>query len=551
MATLYRNLKHRITLLRMIAGLALLCVILAAQTGKRDRQQIVVQILDEHGQTTPARVRFTGLDSTYYAPDGHDDSFPISFGGDVILDNGRRFAYVDGQFSVRLPHGPMIVEVVKGYTYRFVSDTVNISAELETYDIQLQRWFEFPERKWYCGDVHVHHIDPGTALLEMKAEDLNVCNVLTSDFTDDQSNFRGRPDPVSEPQHIVYVGQEFREDRLGHINLLGLKALIEPVKPMRKYQYPLNSDACDSTHTQGGHVSWAHFAAWPGLEGPLAIVSNKVDAVELLCTIEPFHPPIFVSDVVPDVQMNSGLRIWYRLLNCGLRIPATAGTDKMDNRVTAGANRVFADIEGDFTYQTWIDALNAGRTFVSNSPMLFCKVEGRGPGETLAVTAGTPIRISAEMWTQLPVDRLELIANGRVIAETAIKPNQSYATLTLDYTPEESVWIAARCHQFTRVDARRGVSFAQRRSEGGGTTLFNEFYGTLRPETTFAHTSPVYVIKDDRPIRSREDATYFMRYMTNAIQWLKQEGAFPTDDAKQEVLQAFERGRESFSELAR
>jgi hypothetical protein len=101
------------------------------------------------------------------------------------------------------------------------------------------------------------------------------------------------------------------------------------------------------------------------------------------------------------------------------------------------------------------------------------------------------------------------------------------------------------------VDARRGVSFAQRRSEGGGTTHFNEYYGTLRPETTFAHTSPVYVIKDDRPIRSREDAAYFMQYMANAMQWLEQEGAFPTDEAKQEVLQTFERGRESFAELAR
>jgi hypothetical protein len=134
----------------------------------------------------------------------------------------------------------------------------------------LQKWFEFGKEKWYSGDCHVHYIDPPTALLEMKAEDLNVCNILTSDPTNDQDRFR------------------YREDQLGHLILLNLKKLIEPVKPMRAYQYPLNIKACDETHALGGHVSWAHFAAWPGLEGPLAIVMKKVDAVELLSTIRSF-----------------------------------------------------------------------------------------------------------------------------------------------------------------------------------------------------------------------------------------------------------------------
>ena len=182
------------------------------------------------------------------------------------------------------------------------------------------------------------------------------------------------PEPVSDSAHLIYINQEYREDRLGHIDLLNLKKLIEPVKPIRKYQYPLNIEACDETHAQGGHVSWAHFAAWPGLEGPLAIVLKKVDAVELLCTIDPFSDPIFTADIVPDVLMNPGLKLWYRLLNCGLKIPASAGTDKMGKRVTVGANRVYAQIKGDFNYQNWIDALNKGNSFITNSPFIFCQV---------------------------------------------------------------------------------------------------------------------------------------------------------------------------------
>jgi hypothetical protein len=528
----------------------LVFVLMSPLSSQPSQQNVSVRVLDEKGTPTPARVRFVGRDSIYYAPDGHTTDFPIQHGGDVLLDRQRRFAYVDGAFTIDLPVDSVRIEVVKGFAYLFVDKVVEVEADGETLDIQLDRWFDFPGRPWISGDVHVHHIDPSTALLEMKAEDLNVCNVLTSDFTDDQANFRGEADPLSEANHIVYVNQEYRDNRLGHVNLLNLKELIEPVKPMREFNYPLNIEASDRVHAQGGHVSWAHFAAWPGLEGPLGLVMRKVDAVELLCTMDPFHEPIFAADVVPEVRMNSGLRIWYRLLNSGLRVPATAGTDKMSNEVTVGGNRVYAAIDGDFTYASWIDALNQGKTFVSNSPFLFCEVEGEGPGESLSVKAGQTMKIKATVSSQLPVDRLEIVANGVLIAETSLAKGEMHKVLEAEFTPEGSVWIAARSYQFNLQDTRGGVSFAHRRSAGAGPTQFNSYFGTLRPETAFAHTSPTYVRIDDRPIRSREDAEYFVQYLRNSTLWLDTKGKFPSESAKQEALAAFERGIERFLELA-
>lgn len=519
-------------------------------------QTIMVRILDEGGSPTSARVRFTGMDGTYYSPKDHAADFaitsadiPVGKEMDVMLDDNRRFAYVDGTFEITLPRESIRVEVVKGYAYEFV-DEILASGE-KTIEIQLVQWFRFPDRTWYGGDVHVHHINPESALLEMKAEDLHVCNILTSDFTLDQDLFRGGPEPLSEPDRIVYINQEYREDRLGHVNLLNLKSLIQPVKPQRNHQYPLNISASDEVRAQGGHVSWAHFAAWPGLEGPLGLVLKKVDAVELLCTIDPFQEPIFVADVVPEVQMNSGLRLWYRLLNCGLRVPATAGTDKMNNQVTVGANRVFADVAGEFNYQRWIDALNEGRTFISNSPFIFCQVNGKGPGETVKLAPNQTVRIKSEVWSQIPVNRLEIIANGVMIAETAIASGQRHASLEIDYTPDESTWIAARAYQFKLQNTRSGVSFAQRRDAGAGPTQLNRYFGTLRPETAFAHTSPAYLLFDNRPVRSREDALYFVKYLENAKQWLAASGSFPSQTAKNEVLEAFEKGKQAFLELAK
>lgn len=522
------------------------------------QKKLVVKIVDEKGKPTAARVRVTGKDSAYYAPVGHKVDFPITEdegdigkGGDVMLDNNRRFAYVEDTFQVMVPQNDSImIELVKGYVYRFFDTTLAVSGSTDTVTIQLHKWFHFPAgQEWYSGDVHTHQIDSATALLEMKAEDVNVCNILISDFTDDQASFRGAPEPISDSLHIVYLNQEYRQDQLGHINLLNLKKLIEPVKLIRKYQYPLNIDAMDKAHAQGGHVSWAHFAAYPALEAPLAIVLKKVDAVELLCTIDPFNQPIFVSDVVPDLRMNSGLRLWYRLLNCGLKIPASAGTDKMNNWVTVGGNRVYASIKGPFNYQSWIDALDKGNTFITNSPMLFCTVDGKTAGEEIKTGKKKKVKIVAEVFSQLPLDRLEIIAGGEMIAQKIIEKGEYHAKLEIEYNAGKSTWIAARTHMYNQKDMIKGVSFAKRRDVGGGPTQLNRYYGTLRPETPFAHTGPVYISVEGKPIRSAEDARYFIRYLQNAINWLQKSGSFPSAAAKQEVLTAFQNGIEGYRKL--
>jgi len=523
-------------------------------------KKIAVYIFDENGKPTAARIRVTSQDSAYYAPEGHSVDFPITErggdlgqGGDVILDNDRRFAYIDGTCTINLlEKSSFHFEVVKGYAYRFVDRIISVSSLTDTISIQLEKWFEFPKKeRWYSGDVHTHEIDSATALLSMKAEDVNVCNILISDFTTDQKSFRGAPEPISDSLHIVYLNQEYREHRLGHVNLLNLKKLVEPVATMRPYQYPLNIKAMDEAHAQGGHVSWAHFASYPALEGPLAVVLKKVDAVEVLCNIDPFKEPVFVSDIVPDLRMNSGLRLWYRLLNCGFRLPATAGTDKMNNWTTVGANRVYALVKGNFNYQKWIEALNKGQSFITNSPMLFCTVAGKYPGEEIDLSQGKRLKIVAEVSSQLPINRLEIVVNGEVIAEKVIEKGQYYAKLETEYTPQKSVWIAARAHQYNENDEKQGVSFTQRRDLGGGPTLFNKYYGTLRPEVPFAHTNPCYVIINKKPIRSANDALYFVRYLENSMNWLQQSGKFPSEEAKQEVLNTFKEGIESYRKLAK
>ncbi len=527
------------------------------QPNEVDVETLSVFLWDEDENPTAARIRITDMQGQYYAPQDHSVDFQITFSKnqeaiekDVMLADDRRFAYVNGHFKIDLSPQFYRFEVVKGFHYLMIDDTVEIRDNQQKVDFHLKRSSSISDEGWYSGDVHVHHINPESAILEMKAEDLNVCNILISDFTRDHHLYSGEIEPLSDSSHIIFMGQEYREDLLGHVNLLNLrKGLVEPSMEKRAYQYPLNISASEYVRDQGGHISWAHFAAWPGLEGPLGIALKKVDAVELLCTIDPFHPPIFVTDVIPELPMNSGLRLWYRLLNCGFRVPLTAGTDKMGNLVTVGANRVYAKLEGPLNYARWVEALNEGKTFVSNSPFLTLKVDGQSIGSSLSGEVGDSFEIQAGVWSQMPLDRLEVIANGELIKSVKIPEGHNQAEIEINYEPSESTWICARAYRLKNQYLRAGLNPAQRRNLSPVQTDLNMYFGTLRPETPFAHTSPIYLSLSGNPIYKEADAKYFVQYIDNVMKWLDDKGSFPDEKSKQEVLKEFKLGRDAFLTL--
>lgn len=468
--------------------------------------------------------------------------------GDVRFQS-KRFAYVDGNFSVDPAALPLRYQVIKGYEFVIAEGTIAADNLKDgSVSIPLSRWSSLAGKGWYSGDIHIHHISPRTCHLEMDAEDLNVANILTSDFTIDQHEFEGRLNRNSSASRLIYVNQEFRNDHLGHMCLLNLKRLVEPVKTMQTYHYPLHLRACDETHAQGGYVSWAHFPSWPGVESPLDVAMEKLDGLEILSVLDPREFPIFMKKVVPEQEANDGLRLWYRYLNCGFRLTATAGTDKMTTFVTVGANRVYARLNGEFSYENWIAALKQGRTFVTNSPVLSFTVNGQDPGATLHLGSRKDkiVQVRAVAESQLPYQALEIVANGAVVAQASPSGARHKAEIHLELPVRQSCWLAARV--FEDKNAYRTVDFKTVHVPKG--TLVSDYYGTRRAETVFAHSSPVYVIRDEEPIRSWEDADYYARYIDNSIRWLETEAKFANRADKQASIQAFEQGRAVYARRA-
>jgi hypothetical protein len=505
------------------------------------------------GKPVPARVRLIDARGEELVPLGHPQSLtPDAHEGDVRFQN-RRFAYVNGRFDLPLSALPVRYQILKGYEYGILEDAITENSITDGHvEISLERLSLLGQSGWHSGDIHIHHISPKTCWLEMEAEDLNVANILTSDFTSDQDRFEGRLNTESTDGRLIYVNQEFRNNELGHLCLLNLKKLIEPVKVMHPYHHPLHLSIYDEVHRQDGYASWAHFPSWPGVECPLDVAMEKLDGLEILCVLEPRDFPVFMKQVVPELESNDGLRLWYRFLNCGFRLTATAGTDKMTTFVTVGANRVYAQVEGPLTYQGWIDALKAGRTFITNSPILSFRVNGKAPGATLNLNSKgkkAVVEIEAAAQSHLPYHHLEVVCNGQVIAEATPSGPRNHSEIRMEHPVHQSCWIAARAFEDIKGYRAAGLKFSTVHIEAG--TVHGNYFGTRRPETVFAHSSPVYVLLDGQPIRSWDDARYYVRYLDLAIQWLKTEARFASESDKRSSIEAFERGRAVYEERAR
>ena len=142
--------------------------------------RLKVRVLDEEGLVTPARIYLTGSDGRAYRPAEtlarvSNADYGQPFGGDYYFYSG-------GDFQVDLPPGDATLEVVKGFEYQPVSQTVSIAPGASgTAEIRLLKPLDLRRQGWFSGDTHVHPnvyddhlIRPADVLLIAKAEDLNL-----------------------------------------------------------------------------------------------------------------------------------------------------------------------------------------------------------------------------------------------------------------------------------------------------------------------------------------------------------------------------------------
>src|SRR5207244_11157457 len=70
----------------------------------------------------------------------------------------------------------------------------------------------------------------------------------------------------------------------------------------------------------------------------------------------------------PEFNTPAGMPLWamevyYRFLNCGFRLPVSAGSASGVMAAPLGYNRIYVKVADAFSYENWFRALKAGRSF--------------------------------------------------------------------------------------------------------------------------------------------------------------------------------------------
>ena len=484
------------------------------------------------GEETEARVYLRAGDGKSYAP---LDAFHRMV---VVTDD--HYFHTRGSFSVELPAGAATLEVMKGFEYRTRAQSLDVVAgETKSVELTLERFADLPARGWYSGDNHIHmnyggifQATPRSLLLEADGEDLHVVNDLVANQAGtrihDLHYFEGKLSEHSKPNRLLYFNEEYRPSFAGHMSILNLKEFIYPqfdgfFGTAVSAHYPTNSKVLEEVHRQGAVAGYVHPFQVPGRdpeddeyrgarEFPVSAALGEVDYFDVMC-------------IWSDEYVSAS--VWYRVLNLGFRVPASAGTDAMTNYWRApaiGTTRVYVKSGSPLDYGNWIRGLTEGRSFVTNGPLLFLKVEGREPGDELRLPEGTTtVRVEAEASSILPMESLDILVNGKVVSAT--KPDDPYR-IELDTTVPlpASGWIAAR------VTGPEKVHW-------------------LMDSYVYAHTSPIYVVKGNEAPSSPEDARYFVRWIERVLQLLEESDAFDTAKQKTEVIELWRKGREIYAGL--
>jgi len=470
-------------------------------------------IIDEAtGERVEARVQVLASSGRFVQP------------SDAILKVGPGvpFFYSDGTFEVEVGRGLTRVLVERGTEYVPAQVTIDTpSRGVVATDIVLKRWTTLQEQGWYPGNTHIHYDEKETRpderlSLDPRIEDLRMTAVSILKRRDLAYATNKYPPGMltefSSAHHYVQCGEESRHNSepwtpgYGHIMLLNIRNVVDPLSrgvlvDAFDPDYPPLSYACDDAHRQGGIVIWCHNGQ--GMEAPVAAALGKLDAFNL------FDPNW--NDAEYD--------IYYKMLNAGLRLPASTGSDWY----ISSANRVYAHSGVDFDYESWLQALKEGRTFITNGPALHLTVQGQEPGSSLEASVDEELAALVSWQSHYAVHRVELLFNGNVVASRSFEQGSHEGTIESDVPATADGWLAARLFS----DARD--SFAQ---------------------PVFAHTSPIYVTVGRTGEEKIAAARWLDQSIERSLEWVNKKGRFYNDSQRAEVVDLFREGRQVFRAIA-
>jgi hypothetical protein len=517
---------------------------------------VKLRVRDEKGQ--PAMASFVIRDrlNRLYPNPAKRLAPDFFFQPQIYRADGESISLPAGYYNITYTGGPEYL----AHTKEFAVDDKG-PAELS---FQLERWIDPARYGWYSGDHHVHAagcshyqnptegVLPRDMIRQISGERLNIGSVLTwgPDYYYQKQFFSGHDDPLSKPDELMHYDLEvsgFPSSHAGHIVLLGLRAQDYPgatrISEWPTWDLPIFRWA----KSQGAVVGFAH-SGW-GLEVKSDDLPNYempgfdgIGANEYIVDVTEPGLVDFISSV--DTPYVWELSIWYHTLNVGFRTRIAGETDFpciYDQRV--GIGRTYTKLE-NLSYSNWLQALKAGRSYVSDGKSHLMDFEVNG---TLVGTGASEVRlgapasvhaqvkvaaylgplpdqsIRAKRYDEKPywdVERarigdtrevpVELVVNGQAVARKNVPADGQVRDVAFDVAIEKSSWVAVR----------------------------------ILPS---AHTNPIFVLVGGKPVRaSRPSAEWCLAAVSQC--WTQKAPRISVAELGA-ARQAYDRAREVYRRL--
>lgn len=294
------------------------------------------------------------------------------FADHFVFDGEITLKLSKGQYHFELECGPEFLDQQGHFEIHDFAD--------DEKTIEMRRFVDMAKEGWYSGDLDV--VRPVSEMeLLMRADDLHVVHLF--------------PLPKGLKKDIIQAGT----------HLFDGNRCYRPAE-----EAPVWNDV-------------QQIADW---DLPLRIAQGQIDSIELASA--GFQRNKMVSNEkgcrprdVSKFPGNEGFARWqeaiyFHLLNSGLRIAPSAGSGSGRVPNPVGYNRVYAHVDGEFSCDAWLASLKAGRSIVTNGPMIRPRVEGELPGHVFQADAGQSLEleVTLNLATRDKLSYLDIVKDGRI-----------------------------------------------------------------------------------------------------------------------------------------
>jgi hypothetical protein len=415
-----------------------------------------------------------------------------------------------GTVKLKLPRGTYHYEIEHGPEYVTANGYFIIQDQAKDEKVvDLKRACDMADEGWWSGDLHVHRPIKDAELL-MQADDLHVAGVVT--WSEKKTEWARKPPPAATVKR--FDGNRYYDvvagESVGPGGTLLFLNLRQPLAASESPDSQLNLLSA-AREQEGAWIDASRVTAW---DLPLWLATGRVDSIELcddqFCRAATRQDSTSRPRDEGSALGAAGVGVWtheiyYHVLNCGLRIPPSAGSGTGEAPNPIGYNRVYVWVDKEnFSLEAWWKGLRLGRAVVTNGPLIRPFANSRQPGHVFQAPEGEQLtfEVGLSITTREPISYFELVKDGRVAQ-------------------------SLRYEELTRAG-----KFAPLQFDASGWFLVRAV--TDNEDTyRFATSAPWYVEIGDRPKRVRRDsAQFFLDWLDERRQTIEGSDGPESDESK-------------------